>query len=76
MVLKTFNLDEKTYRKFSEFCKENGISMSKQINIFIQSQLEEEPKVRESYLKKLDRIRKRGNFIKVGNMEDFKKKYS
>ena len=35
MVLKTFNLDEETYRKFSEFCRENGISMSKQINLFM-----------------------------------------
>lgn len=71
MVLKTFNLDEKNYKKFSDFCKENGISMSKQINIFIESQMEEEPKVREEYLKKLERIRK-GRFIKVDN---FSKRY-
>jgi hypothetical protein len=64
MVLKTFNLEENTYKKFSEFCKENGISMSKQIDIFIKSQLEEKPKVREDYLKKLETIRK-GRFIKV-----------
>ncbi|MBS3084920.1 hypothetical protein J4411_03330 [Candidatus Pacearchaeota archaeon] len=75
MVLKTFNLDEETYRKFSEFCRENGISMSKQINLFISAQLEEKPKVREKYLKKLDAIRK-GKFIRVGSIEDFKKKYS
>jgi len=64
MVLKTFNLDENTYKKFSEFCKENGISMSKQINIFIKAQIEEEPEIREEYLKKLEKIRK-GKFIKV-----------
>lgn len=74
MVLKTFNLDEETYRKFSEFCKENGLSMSKQIDIFIKAQLEEEPKVREEYLKKLETIRK-GKFIKVGTFEDFNKRY-
>ena len=75
MVLKTFNLDEETYRKFSEFCRENGISMSKQINLFISAQHEEKPKVREKYLEKLDAIRK-GKFIRVGSIEDFKKKYS
>jgi len=64
MVLKTFNLEEGVYNKFSNFCKENGISMSKQINIFIQSQMEEEPKVREEYLKKLEIIRK-GKIIPV-----------
>lgn len=71
MVLKTFNVDEKTYKEFSEFCKENGISMSKQIAIFIQAQLETEPKVRQEYLDKLDKIRK-GRFIEV---KDFKKRY-
>lgn len=63
MVLKTFNLDEKTYGKFSEFCKENGISMSKQINIFIEAQVTEDKKVRKKYLEKLEKIR-RGKFIK------------
>jgi hypothetical protein len=75
MVLKTFNLDEETYKKFSEFCKENGFSMSKQINFFIQSQMAEEPKVREEYLRKLDKISK-GKFIKIGTIKDLKKKYS
>ena len=74
MVLKTFNVTEEVYNKFSNFCKENGISMSKQINMFIQSQIEEEPKVREEYLKKLETIRK-GKFIKVGTFDDFKKRY-
>lgn len=74
MVLKTFNLDDETYRKFSDFCKENGISMSKQIDIFIKAQIEEEPKIREDYLKKLENIRK-GKFIKVGTFENFKKRY-
>ncbi len=69
MALKTFNLDEETYRKFSEFCKENGISMSKQIEIFIKAQLEEKPEVRKEYLKKLNAIRK-GRFIKVKNVDE------
>lgn len=75
MVLKTFNLDNETYKKFSEFCKENGLSMSKQIDLFIKAQIEESPKVREEYLKKLELIRK-GRFIKVGSFEDFNKRYS
>ncbi len=75
MVLKTFNLDNETYDKFSEFCKENGLSMSKQIDIFIKAQIEESPKVREEYLKRLELIRK-GRFIKVGSFEDFSKRYS
>ena len=69
MALKTFNLDEETYKKFSEFCKENGISMSKQIEIFIKAQLEEKPEVRKEYLKKLNAIRK-GRFIKVKNVDE------
>lgn len=75
MVLKTFNLDDETYRKFSEFCRQNGISMSKQIDIFIKSQLEVKPKVREEYLRKLDRIRQ-GRFISIGGIDDFKKRYN
>jgi hypothetical protein len=75
MVLKTFNLDNETYDKFSEFCKENGLSMSKQVDIFIKAQIEESPKVREEYLKRLELIRK-GRFIKVGSFDDFNKRYS
>ena len=71
MVLMTFNLNEAVYKKFSDFCKENGISMSKQVEIFIEAQMAEEPKVRQEYLQKLEAIRK-GKFIKV---DDFKKRY-
>lgn len=74
MVLKTFNLEEETYRKFSHFCKENGISMSKQIDIFIKSQIETKKEVREEYLKKLDNIRK-GKFITLNSIDDFEKRY-
>ena len=72
MAIKTFNVDEESYRKFSQFCRENGLSMSKQVEIFIKSQLEEEPKVREEYLKKLDRIRK-GKYIKFNSMEELRR---
>ena len=70
MVLKTFNLNEETYRKFSEFCKEHGISMSRQINLFIESQMAEEPEVRKSYLKKLEGI-KRGKFHSFKSKGEF-----
>lgn len=75
MVIKTFNLEEETYRRFADFCKEHGLSMSKQIDIFIKAQIETAPKVREQYLQKLDAIRK-GRFIKVGSIDSFKKRYA
>jgi hypothetical protein len=75
MVLKTFNLEEESYVVFARFCKENGISMSNQINTFIKAQVEEKQEVREEYLKKLELIRK-GKFINIGNIESFRKRYS
>jgi len=74
MVLKTFNLEEGTYKKFSEFCKGNGISMSRQIDFFMKSVVEEEPEAKKEYLKKLDRIRKQRT-IHIGGLENFKKRY-
>ncbi|MDI3544579.1 MAG: hypothetical protein PWQ28_860 [Candidatus Woesearchaeota archaeon] len=69
MVLKTFNVDKEVHNKFSTFCKEHGISMSKQVEIFMRSMVEEEPKAKQEYLEKLDRIRK-GKFIRVKNFAD------
>lgn len=70
MVLKTFNLDETVYSKFSAFCKSNGISMSKQIQIFMESQLTEDPKAKEKYLERLEKIRQ-GKFVAI----DLAKRY-
>jgi hypothetical protein len=39
MALKTFNLDEDSYKKYSSHCKEKGISMSKQIDKFIAQEV-------------------------------------
>ena len=64
MVLKTFNLSDEAYRKFSKFCKENGLSMSKQVDFFIKSQVDDSPVARKEYLDKINAIRK-GRFIKV-----------
>jgi len=41
MALKTFNLDEKSYKQFSKHCKENGISMSKKVENFIKEELKQ-----------------------------------
>ncbi len=71
MALKTFNINELIYGRFSSFCRENGISMSKQVEMFMASQTEEEPAVRSSYLRRLEKIRK-GKFIKVNS---FAKRY-
>ena len=75
MVLKTFNLEPETYAKFARFCKEHGISMSKQVNIFISSQIEEEPKVREEYLRRLMKIRQHGTYKEYDSFEDFEKRF-
>ena len=40
MTLKTFNLDEATYKEFSKHCKEQGISMSKKVDNFIKEELD------------------------------------
>ncbi|MBS3098414.1 hypothetical protein J4209_06490 [Candidatus Woesearchaeota archaeon] len=74
MVLKTFNVEEDVYKKFSSFCKGNGISMSKQIDFFMKSIVEEEPEAKKEYLKKLDRIRNQKT-IHIGSLENFKKRY-
>jgi antitoxin component of RelBE/YafQ-DinJ toxin-antitoxin module len=40
MALKTFNLDEETYKEFSEHCKKEGISMSKKVENFIRQEVQ------------------------------------
>ena len=75
MVLKTFNVEDETYRKFSDFCKGNGISMSKQIDFFMKSVVEEEPKAKEEYIEKLNSIRKQQS-LHIGSLDKFKKRYN
>lgn len=75
MVLKTFNVEKETYEKFSEYCKKYGISMSKQISLFMKSVIDDEPEIREEYIKKLKNIRKQKN-IKIGSLKEFKERYS
>jgi len=69
MVLKTFNVQEVVYKKFSNFCKGHGVSMSKQVEMFMESMVEDEPKAKQEYLEKLDRIRK-GRFMRIKSLAD------
>ena len=57
MVLKTFSVQEAVYDKFSRFCKSHGMNMSKQVEMFMQSIVEKNPKAKKEYLEKLERIR-------------------
>jgi len=58
MVLKTFSLQEIVFNKFSNFCREHGLNMSKQVEIFMRSMVSEEPEAKKEYLEKLERIRR------------------
>lgn len=69
MVLKTFNVQQEVYARFSRFCKEHGIIMSRQVEMFMESVLEEEPEAKKDYLEKLERIRK-GRFIKIASLTE------
>ncbi|MBN2422265.1 DUF2683 family protein [Candidatus Woesearchaeota archaeon] len=74
MTLKTFNIEESVYRKFSDMCKGNGLSMSKQVEFFMRSVIEEEPELKKEYIEKLKKIRKEPT-IKIGSIENFRKRY-
>lgn len=39
MALKTFNIDERIYKEFSNYCKKHGISMSRRVENFIRVEL-------------------------------------
>jgi len=69
MALKTFNISQAIYEKYSSFCKRFGISMSKQIELFMASQVEKNREVRAEYLERLERIRK-GKFISVKSFSE------
>ncbi len=69
MAIKTFNIEEDVYKQFSGYCKGNGISMSKQVEIFMRSMIEDDPKVKKEFLERLEKIRK-GKFIKVNSFAE------
>ncbi len=74
MALKTFNIQQDVYAHFLNFCKERGMSMSKQVEMFMESVVSKEPEAKKEYLEKLDRIRKQKTAL-TGNLEDFRKRY-
>jgi len=45
MALKTFNIDDGIYKSYSKNCKLKGISMSKQVENFLRSEMEKIVKV-------------------------------
>ena len=51
MALKTFNLNEETYKKFSEHCKKEGISMSKKVENFLKQELEKIKPIEKTEIK-------------------------
>ena len=53
-ALKTFNLDEETYKEFSSHCKSKGFSMSKKVDNFIREELERMEK--PVYHKKITKV--------------------
>ncbi len=72
MVLKTFNVEEDTYNRFSEICRKHGISMSKQIELFMESQIGDIKEVKPEYLKKLKKIIK-GKHHKFNTVSELRK---
>lgn len=64
MVVKSFNVSQDTYKEFSEKCKRLGLSMSKQVDLFMKAQVAQEPEARKEYLQRLEQIRK-ANFVPV-----------
>jgi len=72
MVLKTFNVQEEVHKRFSDFCKGRGISMSKQIEWFMESMTAQDKEVRKEYLKKLEEIKKR-KYHKFSSISELRK---
>lgn len=40
MVIRTFNVDNEVYSAYADYCKANGISMSKRVEKFIAEDIE------------------------------------
>lgn len=68
MTLKTFNIDDKTYKEYSKFCKEQGISMSKQIERFIENEIE---KIRGAGKKLYKKETKKDNPVLVHSFQKY-----
>jgi antitoxin component of RelBE/YafQ-DinJ toxin-antitoxin module len=69
MVLKTFSVKEETYDKFYNLCQDYGLNMSRQIELFMESMIKDEPEPKKEYVAKLEKIRK-GKFVPVKSFAD------
>ena len=74
MAIKSFSVEDATYKRFSAYCKEQGLSMSKQVEFFMKSVIEDDPQARKEYLDRLERIRAQPS-IHIGTVEEFKRRY-
>ena len=73
MALKTFNIEPIIYEEFSQFCKKEGISMSKKVENFIKSEIEKIKLQNEK--DKSPKLRSLSNHIEPNNLEHPLKKY-
>jgi len=71
MVVRSFNVAEDVYGRFMAFCRARGVSMSKQIEMFMQAQISDEPEVKQEYLEKLEQIRK-GKYLKFSSLDELR----
>jgi hypothetical protein len=57
MALKTFNLDGGVYKKYSSWCRKNGISMSRRVENFLRNEVEnlKIPDKKSENLRKLEK---------------------
>ncbi|MCX8158976.1 MAG: hypothetical protein N3D20_01645 [Candidatus Pacearchaeota archaeon] len=75
MALKTFNIDEQIYKEFSEYCKKNGISMSKQVENFFKEELMKIKLSIKMDARDIDMKEKKENLQKISQEEHPLSKY-
>jgi ribosomal 50S subunit-associated protein YjgA (DUF615 family) len=74
MAIKSFNVQADVYERFSKYCKDRGLSMSRQVDYFMRSMIEDEPEARKEFLDRLDQIRQQKS-IRIGGIEEFRKRF-
>ncbi|MFH1788488.1 MAG: hypothetical protein ABH834_03820 [Candidatus Altiarchaeota archaeon] len=71
MVVRSFNVSEDIYGRFLEFCKARGVSMSKQIEMFMRAQVSDELEIKKEYLDRLAQIRK-GKYLNFKSLDELR----
>ena len=69
MAIKTFNIDKEVHKRFSGYCKEHGMSRSKQVELFMRCQVAKDDDERNTCLNKLEKLRK-GGHVKIEDFAD------